>query len=191
MQPEVVRSEPEDVERLAAIIVAAFRSDPFVRWMLPDDAPFEAAFRQVALRHAALAVEQRAAHHTSDYLGAALWLPPGVEPSGGGDEFSAALPAARRESAFELFRLMQAAQPSEAHWHLRLLGVEPAAQGRGHGSELLRRTLAVCDAVHQAAFLEATSLRSRALYERHGFEVTAELQVADSPPLWAMLRPAR
>ncbi len=43
------------------------------------------------------------------------------------------------------------------------------------------------------AYLEATSPRSRALYERHGFEVTAELRAtADSPPMWAMWRePAR
>ncbi len=41
------------------------------------------------------------------------------------------------------------------------------------------------------AYLEASSPRNRALYERHGFEVTGEIQVADSPPLWPMLRRPR
>ena len=35
------------------------------------------------------------------------------------------------------------------------------------------------------------STRSRALYERFGFEVTAELRALDGPPLWAMWREPR
>jgi hypothetical protein len=39
------------------------------------------------------------------------------------------------------------------------------------------------------AYLEATSRRNRALYERHGFVTIGELTVADCPPLYAMWRP--
>jgi hypothetical protein len=48
--------------------------------------------------------------------------------------------------------------------------------------------LDIADAAGEPAYLEATSSRSRALYERHGFEVTRELRCGDSPPLWAMWR---
>ena len=41
------------------------------------------------------------------------------------------------------------------------------------------------------ADLEATSDRSRDLYAHYGFEVTGTIQVADSPPMFPMLRKAR
>ncbi|MCW3012174.1 MAG: hypothetical protein JWO90_2578, partial [Solirubrobacterales bacterium] len=38
--------------------------------------------------------------------------------------------------------------------------------------------------------LETSTERARALYLRHGFAVTAELELASGgPPVWAMLRP--
>jgi ribosomal protein S18 acetylase RimI-like enzyme len=188
--PLVSRSQPEDIERLVAVIVAAFRADPFVRWMLPDEARYEEAFSRLSLGIAALAVEHQSARHTGDSLAAALWLPPGVE-SPGGEWFMAAVPEERHAALEEVGRQMDGALPAQAHWHLRLLGVEPAAQGRGLGSELLRESLAASDALHEAAYLESTSPGSKALYERHGFAVTAEIQAGDSPPLWPMLRPPR
>ena len=42
------------------------------------------------------------------------------------------------------------------------------------------------------AHLEATGTRSRAVYERFGFEVTTEISPTGGPPLWLMWRePAR
>ena len=41
------------------------------------------------------------------------------------------------------------------------------------------------------AYLEASTERSRDLYARHGFELIATIQVADSPPLFPMVRKAR
>jgi hypothetical protein len=39
------------------------------------------------------------------------------------------------------------------------------------------------------AYLEASSARNRALYERHGFEVTEELSLPKGgPPIWLMWR---
>ncbi len=49
--------------------------------------------------------------------------------------------------------------------------------------------LARADREGSPAYLEATSRRNRALYERHGFVTIGELTVADCPPLYAMWRP--
>lgn len=54
-----------------------------------------------------------------------------------------------------------------------LLRSDPAVQGSGPGTALLRHTLNRCDATGMAAYLEATSPRNRDLYRRHGFEVLA------------------
>ena len=74
------------------------------------------------------------------------------------------------------------------HWYLMAIGVSPAAQGRRLGSALLAHTLAAADAAGAPAYLEATSPRSRALYERFGFEVLAEMRAPGGPPMWAMWR---
>jgi ribosomal protein S18 acetylase RimI-like enzyme len=72
-----------------------------------------------------------------------------------------------------------------------MIGVDPAYQGRGYGAALLRHALQTCDRDGLPAYLEATSPRSAALYQRHGFEVIGVIQVADSPPIFPMLRQLR
>ncbi|HEY2635810.1 MAG TPA: GNAT family N-acetyltransferase, partial [Solirubrobacteraceae bacterium] len=69
------------------------------------------------------------------------------------------------------------------------IGVAPGHQGRGLGTRLMRPTLDECDARGLPAYLEASSERNRALYERLGFVVQRELRFAGSPPIWPMLRP--
>jgi GNAT superfamily N-acetyltransferase len=92
---------------------------------------------------------------------------------------------------FSMFEQMDALHPREAHWHLSLIGVDPAHQGKGIGSALLSRVFKVCDAQNVAAYLEATSPRNVPLYERHGFEAIGSIQVADSPQIIAMSRKPR
>jgi len=72
-----------------------------------------------------------------------------------------------------------------------VIGVRPEWQGRGFGSALLRPILERCDRERLPAYLEASSPRNRALYERHGFAVVEEMRVSDSPPVWRMWREAK
>ncbi|MGH2969837.1 MAG: GNAT family N-acetyltransferase, partial [Solirubrobacteraceae bacterium] len=76
------------------------------------------------------------------------------------------------------------------HWYLDYIAVEPAGQGRGIGSALLRPMLERCDAERMPAYLNASTARSRDLYARHGFEVRSEFRLPfGGPPLWRMWRP--
>ena len=81
--------------------------------------------------------------------------------------------------------------PSEPHWYLPLIGVDPAHQGQGHGDALLTHALQQCDRAHVPAYLESTNPRNIPLYQRHGFEILGTIQAGGSPPLAPMLRPAR
>jgi ribosomal protein S18 acetylase RimI-like enzyme len=90
-----------------------------------------------------------------------------------------------------MFEHMEAYHPREVHWHLPLIGVDPAHQGRGIGSALLRHVLKECDGQKVLVYLEATSPRNISLYEQHGFEALGRIQVADSPPIVPMLRKPR
>jgi ribosomal protein S18 acetylase RimI-like enzyme len=97
----------------------------------------------------------------------------------------------RHTAVFAFVERLDEHHPGEPCWYLPFIGVDPPCQGRGYGSRLLVHGLTRCDRDHLPAYLEATSARSRALYERHGFVVTGEIQAGDSPPLWPMMRAAR
>ena len=84
---------------------------------------------------------------------------------------------------------LESNHPVEEHYYLPFVGVEPEWQGRGLGVALMRPVLDRCDQEKVPAYLEASSPRNRALYERHGFDVTEEFYLgAGSPPLWRMWR---
>ncbi len=78
----------------------------------------------------------------------------------------------------------------QPHWHLPLIGVEPARQGQGHGSAMLRHALRWCDGARLPAYLESTTPGNIPLYERHGFEVIGEIRIGRCPPIFPMLRAA-
>ena len=80
--------------------------------------------------------------------------------------------------------------PSEPHWYLPFIGVDPAAQGQGHGTALLRASLQAVDRTGLPAYLESTNPRNIPLYESFGFRVTGEIQAGDSPPMHPMWRAA-
>jgi ribosomal protein S18 acetylase RimI-like enzyme len=89
-------------------------------------------------------------------------------------------------------RAMYEHHPTEPHYYIRCVGVRPGLQGQGLGSALMRPTLERCDSDGVPAYLEASSERSAALYERLGFVHLGVLQLPDKgPPLWPMQRPPR
>lgn len=117
-------------------------------------------------------------------LGAAIWLAPGRKPYDlslwrqltlAPLMFSIA-GVSGMSRGFALAEDMETLHPHEPHAHLVFLGVAPTAQGRGVGSAILKHTLAPLDASGTVGYLEATTDRNVALYQRHGFEVTGEIK---------------
>jgi len=182
-----------DAERCLAVLALAFSSDPPCRWAWPDPQQYLEAFPRFARAFGGGAIEHGTANYYEGFSGVALWLPPGVAP----DEASLVrviqdtVAAAQRDAMFAMFEQMDAFHPRAAHWHLPLIGVDPAHQGKGIGSALLRHALNASDSQKVLAYLEATSPQNVPLYERHGFEALGSIQVADSPPVVPMLRKPR
>jgi ribosomal protein S18 acetylase RimI-like enzyme len=96
-----------------------------------------------------------------------------------------------RDDVFAVFEAMAKYHPTEPHWYLPLIGVDPSHQGKGHGAELMTHALQRCDREQVPAYLEASSPRNISLYRRHGFETLGTIQVGSSPPLVPMLRVPR
>lgn len=179
-------------ERAVATLVLAFAADPIIRWFLPHPERYLTFFPQAAQLVGEAAFGAGTAEATEADSGAALWVPPGssTNDEAVGDLITRSTDAERHPATFAFLELMGIHHPTEPHWYLPFIGVEPTSQGRGLGSRLLAHGLARADEDGLPSYLEASSPRNRALYERHGFVVTAEIQVADSPPLWPMHRPA-
>jgi hypothetical protein len=76
----VISASEMDRERSISALVAAFVSDPFIRWMFPEPQQYLVYFPKVLKFFAGRAFENRSAYCSEDFRAAALWLPPGVSP---------------------------------------------------------------------------------------------------------------
>jgi ribosomal protein S18 acetylase RimI-like enzyme len=189
---EVLIADVSEESALVAIITAAFITDPMARWSFPDAPTYLAVMPDVVRAFGGAAFTAGSAFHVTGRA-AALWLPPGVEPDA---ERLAALVAAHAPphvvaDSTGLFEQMAQFHPTEPHWYLPLIGVDPMAQNQGHGSKLLRALLSRADRDGVSAYLESSNPRNIPLYERHGFEALGTIQVGSSPPLVPMLRRSR
>lgn len=189
-----IRSVPRtERARFEAAMAMAFGADPAARWAWPDPLQFLTVFRPLVTLFGGKSFDHGSAFVIGDYLGVAQWLPPGVLPEDRpiGELFERNMSGPKLGELLFLFEQMAGFHPREPHWYIPLIGVDPALQGRGHGSGLMRHGLAACDRDRQPVYLEATSLNNRTFYERHGFRVLGEIRSGDSPPMFPMLREPR
>jgi ribosomal protein S18 acetylase RimI-like enzyme len=182
-----------DQGRILDVITLAFAADPPSRWLYPDPQQYLANFPKFARGFGGRAFQHGSAYCTDDYLGAALWLPPDVHPD---DEMLDAVlersvGESQRKVVSEVFGQMASYHPSEPHWHLAFVGVDPAQQRRGHGSVLMQRGLMPCDRDGTLVYLESTNPNNLPFYERHGFNLLGTIQVGPVPPIFPMLRRPR
>jgi GNAT superfamily N-acetyltransferase len=193
----VRRATPPDVERLSVALAAAFEDDPVFGWLLPDRSSRLgrlALFFKLELRHVVLPKGQ--VWTAAQTTGASLELPPDAwrMPLGTqlrhGPAFVRVF-GSRLPRTMALLTLMERRHVHEPHYYIPYVGVAPGSQGHGLGTALLTPTLDRCDREGLPSYLEATSERNAALYERLGFIATDELRLRGSPPLWPMIRPPR
>lgn len=185
----------DEVAAVSATLADALADDPVFSWLLPSKRRGDTRLRRLfalELAYWVLPAGGRALT-TDDFRGVNIELPPGRS------QMSMTLSGAlglvrvfgiRLRRAGRLQAFFDRNHPQEPHYYIRTLGVAPAFQGQGLGTALLRPTLARCDQEGVSAYLEASSKRSAALYERLGFVHLGELRIPDGgPPVWPMRRP--
>lgn len=196
MSPEVVEVTPGLVRGAAQAAADGFADNEIWVWMLGGT---ERCRRMLPRHYRAMIrrvyMPRRAAWTTRDTKGTALWFPPGTLSMSLRERFTelisllpGILPAAARASRWE--ELIREHHPSQPHWYLQTLSVAPDAQRSGYGTALMRPGLERADAEGMACYLETQRESNIPYYRRFGFELTEEISLPDSPPLWLMWRPA-
>jgi ribosomal protein S18 acetylase RimI-like enzyme len=180
-----------DAAAATSVLVLAFAADPMTRWSWPAAEAYLAHFPAAVRAFGGQAFDHGGAHLAEG--GAALWLPPGSGPDEEalGSLLERTAPARIRGDIAVILQGMGRYHPSEPHWYLPLIGVDPARQGRGVGSALMRHALAACDRDRLPAYLESSNPANIPLYERHGFERLGAIQSGESPTVVPMLRRPR
>ncbi len=189
-----VRSATEaETEAVVATVVAAFVSDPVARFTWPTARAYLRGMDRSAHEFARVGIAHGSVFVADDLAGAALWIPPSIEPD---NEALLVLlqttaDPTRLDDAIATYARMAAAHPPEPHWYLPLLGVDPMAQGRGEGGRLMAHATRQLDREGTLAYLESSNPRNVSLYERHGFEATDEIQEGSAPVVVPMRRAPR
>lgn len=200
----VIRLTGAQIKPAAEVMQRAFADYPLGSYFYPDpsrrpSSPPPLIFRPT-IRYGLLYGEVYA---TSPGLeGVAVWVPSSKVPrtfwrnirSGNFTRlFGINRDFRARQSAFQEHTVdMHRRYAPFPHLYLQMLGVDPAHQGEGFGSRLLRHMFARVDAVPLPCYLETHVENNVAIYEHHGFKVAEARKIPGSELItWAMLRDNR
>lgn len=198
----MLRVGAADRDRVAALLARAFYDDPEMVYAFPGDGERARLLPWLIGLNVGYSLRYGEVYVTPGWEAAALWLPPGRTRFTPWRMLRAGMVAAPlRLRWHQLRRLaalgartagMQQRHTSGPHWYLAQIGVEPACQHQGIGSELLRPMLARCDAEGSLCYLETANAANVGLYQHFGFVVAEVIGPGGSiPGMWAMRREPR
>jgi GNAT superfamily N-acetyltransferase len=204
----VIRAGPADLDTLSQVIADAFHDLAPSRWLIADPAARRRVFPGYFRIYVEHAMADGVVQTTAGRTAAALWIPvgPDAASSGPGGRPPQTPPldspagyAARLADAtgpwIDRFLAFDAALDATHpgiphHHHLALLAVRPDRQGQGTGTALLRAYHEILDRdVGGPAYLEASDLRTRQIYLRHGYaDRGPPIHLPDGPLMYPMWR---
>lgn len=182
----------EELETVSGVLARAFAEYAWTRWVIPEEG-YEDRLRELQRLYLGHARECGSVVVDEGLRSVAALLPASApEP---GPELVARVVELHGDRIERLAQASETGQrePGEevappAQWRLETIAVDPDAQGSGLGSGILRHAL---DGVRSHYPRAAISLETSAednvrFYERAGFRVVAEWQIAGGPRVWSM-----
>lgn len=192
--PEPRHAVAADLPQLTASLVSAFSEDPLMGWIFDDPTQRPAQLDAWMRFSLEMGITRGHLYGVSENRGAAIWSPPDTTFF---DEYWIPklvgllndLVGERAPTIMGgLAKATDAHPKDESHFYLFTLGTHADAQGEGLGSRVLQPVLDICDVQGLPATLESSNAKNLPFYRRHGFEVTAEVEVEPGGPI---VRPMR
>lgn len=191
------RADRDDIVRALA---AAFATDPQMLWMFDGldhrERRLERFFRTSFAEHRRQG-RIDVARSGGEIVGAAMWKPPTLTYPGIWRQllplpgYLAAF-GSRMQVAGRMQQAIVTAHPQAPHWYLSEIGVDPAHQGIGAASALMRAGLDRADLARMPAYLESSKPANVPIYEHFGFAVRGTIELPPGAPvLTPMWRSAR
>lgn len=197
-----IRQSPAQTEGVREMLVRAFFDDPPNVWIFPDEDTRRRALGSNFKMVCGYGDRYGEVYTASAEDGAAVWLPPerpmvsvvrllrvgAWEMASSPIRFGVGFVPRILATMSELEKLHRQDMPGR-HWYLMAVGVDPAKQGQGIGSDLIQPGLEKADRQRLPAYLETTKEINVTFYEKHGFEVVREFKLPqDGPMAWTMRR---
>lgn len=190
----IARAMVIETGHVAKLIGEAFHELAVAGWLVPDAGErariLPANFR-IYVEHA---LQHGEVYLAGDGDAVAVWFHQDRDPAPPPADYERRMAQAcgSHLSRFqELDAAFEAHHPHDRpHHHLAFLATRPGQRDRGLGAALLRDHHARLDELGVGGYLEASSMRSRHLYLRHGYVDLGEpFTLPDGgPPLWPMWR---
>jgi len=197
---ELLRLTLKERDAAAAVLGRAFTEYELLRYYFPDKTQRRAVADTFGFIALSICLKYGEVYASSEKLeGVAAWLPPGKAFFGGlqiirsvplSILFRFARQGAGRMWAYGRYidNLHRKLIPYP-HWYLQIIGVDPAYQGQGFSSRLLRPVLERIDRERMPCFLETNTDKNVTIYRRFGFEVVSEDKIPGTEVTsFAMLR---
>ena len=180
MQINVEPLARSDASHSSRLLSRAFAEDPIITHYLSNSA-LPAFFRAI-LEEMFPADHVYAARCDENLIGVAAWMPPDPPDPDPAEQEAAERHKQVVESMFpqesrQLFAGFDALgqfHPSDPHWYLAFVGIEPSIQSRGVGRALLAPVLKIADDSRASCYLETPFPRTHAFYQRLGFKRHSE-----------------
>jgi len=193
-RPQLRRATAADVPQLSRVLAAAFHHDPVFEWLMPvERARPQGLQKFFEIELHTLGLARGSVWTTTELHGGAITTEPGswrlplrvqaLHSLAFARAFGVRLPRAAL-----LLQRVELRHVRETHHYFPAIGVAPECQGRGLGTQLMAPTLERCDADGLPSYLEASTARNAALYQRLGFRTIRELSYGHGQTLRLMLR---
>lgn len=196
----ITRMTAHQIKESGAVLARAFYDDPLLGWVIPDDATRLRKLEWLETAGAKYGHRYGEVYTTAGRVeGNAVWLPPGQTKMTLSRMIATGLPAGplrlglpsflRFMKVMDVFDKLHERDMHGPHWYLMILGVDPPRQGQGVGGSLIQPVLARADEAGLPCYLETQKTINVPFYQRHGFDVAVEDDIAGGGPhYWTMKR---
>ena len=181
----LVRLTRQDRNAAAAVLGSAFAEYDLLRYYYPDKIERSSIAETFCFIALSVCLRYGEVYASSAKLeGISAWLPPGKAPFGL-LQIMRSVPlsvlykfgrqgAKRMQDYGKYVDTLHHKLVPYPHWYLQIIGVDPAYQGQGISSRLIKPMLERIDREHMPCYVETNTEKNVSIYRRFGFEVVSE-----------------